>query len=78
MAHLSGGGSPHRRRRCVVWIGRGRDESATAGDHHPRLGGAVAIWGFLGVVPVVRVGVLDEAGAFVEVGASLSLPAIRW
>ncbi|MBL8627244.1 MAG: hypothetical protein JNK64_38490 [Myxococcales bacterium] len=51
---------------------------ALAGDHHPRLGGAVAIWGFLGVVPVVRVGVLDEAGAFVEVGASLSLPAIRW
>ena len=51
---------------------------ALAGDRHPRLGGAIAAWGFLGVAPVVRVGVLDEAGLFVELGASLALPAIRW
>lgn len=51
---------------------------ALAGDHHPRVGGAIAAWAFLGITPVVRVGVLDEGGAFVELGASLSLPAIRW
>ncbi|MBK9033364.1 MAG: hypothetical protein IPL61_19180 [Myxococcales bacterium] len=48
------------------------------GDHHPRPGGTVAIWAFAGVTPVVRVGALEEAGVFVEVGASLALPALRW
>ena len=45
---------------------------------HPRLGGAVAVWGFAGITPVVRVGVLNDTGAFVEIGASLGLPALRW
>ncbi|MEZ4400534.1 MAG: hypothetical protein R3B06_10975 [Kofleriaceae bacterium] len=46
--------------------------------HHPRGGGAVALWGFAGIQPVVRVGWLDGPGAFVEVGVSLAVPAWRW
>lgn len=47
-------------------------------DHHPRLGASVAAWAFAGLTPMVRVGFLDEAGAFVELGAHLTLPALRW
>jgi hypothetical protein len=46
-------------------------------QHHPRLGAAVTVWGFTGVTPTIRIGALQQAGAFVELGVSLSLPAIR-
>ena len=49
-----------------------------ADDHHPRPGGSIAVWGFAGVVPMVRVGAVAEAGVVVELGVSLALPALRW
>jgi hypothetical protein len=45
---------------------------------HPRAGVTGAAWLFAGVVPYVRAGTFDEAGAFVEVGLALALPVARW
>lgn len=46
--------------------------------HHPRVGGQATIWCFAGVVPYARLGVLEASGSFVEVGISLSVPALRF
>lgn len=45
---------------------------------HPRFGAQASIWCFAGVVPYARLGVLDASGSFVEVGVSLSIPALRF
>jgi hypothetical protein len=47
-------------------------------DHHPKIGMSGTIWVFAGVVPYVRLGVIDAAGGFLEAGVQLSLPAWRW
>jgi hypothetical protein len=47
-------------------------------DHHPRWGASVALWAFVGLTPMIRLGALDERGVFVEVGAHLTLPVRRW
>lgn len=44
---------------------------------HPRLGGSVGVWAFFGVVPYARVGIVDELGAFAEVGLHIALPVLR-
>jgi hypothetical protein len=44
---------------------------------HPRLGGAVGVWAFLGPTPYVRAGVVEEVGGFVEIGLHLTLPVFR-
>lgn len=46
-------------------------------ERHPRFGGSVGIWSFLGVTPFARVGFVDELGGFAEVGLQIALPAIR-
>jgi hypothetical protein len=45
---------------------------------HPKIGGSGSIWMFAGVVPYVRLGVVNAAGEFLEAGVQLSLPALRW
>jgi hypothetical protein len=45
--------------------------------HHPRIGGSVAIWCYAGVVPYVRVGVIDSSGGFIEAGLEIPLPVWR-
>jgi hypothetical protein len=45
--------------------------------HHPRIGATGSIWCFAGVVPYVRVGVIEASGAFVEAGISIPLPVWR-
>lgn len=45
---------------------------------HPRLGMQGSIWCFAGVVPYARLGVLESSGSFVELGVSVSLPALRF
>jgi hypothetical protein len=45
---------------------------------HPKIGGSGSIWVFAGVVPYVRLGVVNAAGEFLEAGVQLSLPALRW
>lgn len=45
---------------------------------HARLGVGGTVWLFSGIVPYVRAGWLDEAGAFVEAGIAVELPVVRW
>jgi hypothetical protein len=45
---------------------------------HPRLGGSVGIWAFLGVTPYVRAGTVSEMGGFVEIGVHIALPVLRF
>jgi hypothetical protein len=45
---------------------------------HPRLGAAVGAWAFAGVTPYVRVGAVEQLGAFVELGLHIALPVYRW
>lgn len=44
---------------------------------HPRLGGSVGLWAFLGVTPFVRTGMVSELGGFVEIGVHVALPVLR-
>lgn len=44
---------------------------------HPRLGGSVGLWAFVGVTPFVRTGMVSELGSFVEVGIHIALPVLR-
>lgn len=44
---------------------------------HPRWGGSVGVWAFLGVTPFVRIGTIDELGGFIEVGLHIALPIVR-
>lgn len=44
---------------------------------HPRFGGSLGIWGFLGVTPYLKAGAVQELGGFVEAGVHIALPVIR-
>ncbi len=44
---------------------------------HPRVGGSVGIWGFAGITPFARVGMLESIGTFAELGIHIALPALR-
>jgi hypothetical protein len=46
-------------------------------SEHPRAGASVGVWAFVGVTPFVRVGVVSESGAFVELGIHVALPVFR-
>lgn len=48
-----------------------------AGLAHPRYGGSIGVWGFAGLTPFARAGVVQELGAFVEVGVHFALPVFR-
>ena len=45
--------------------------------NHPRLGASAGVWGFFGVTPFVRVGTVEQLGAFAEIGVHIALPVIR-
>lgn len=44
---------------------------------HPRLGGSIGVWAFVGVTPFARVGYVDELGGFAEIGLHIALPVLR-
>jgi hypothetical protein len=44
---------------------------------HPRFGASVGVWAFFGVAPYARIGIVDELGAFAEVGLHIALPVLR-
>ena len=44
---------------------------------HPRIGGSIGVWAFFGITPFARVGVVEELGAFVDVGIHIALPVYR-
>ena len=67
------------RRSLPSMIGVSIGPMIEVGDlHHPRIGVSGSIWLFAGVVPYLRMGVVDAAGGFLEAGLQLSLPALRW
>jgi hypothetical protein len=44
---------------------------------HPRLGASIGAWGFAGITPFARVGVVSNLGMFVELGVHIALPVLR-
>ncbi|MFT3691524.1 MAG: hypothetical protein QM831_00165 [Kofleriaceae bacterium] len=44
---------------------------------HPKVGGSVGLWGFVGIAPYVRAGAVQTLGSFVEIGIHIALPVIR-
>jgi hypothetical protein len=44
---------------------------------HPRLGGSVGLWAFVGVTPFVRAGMVSDLGGFFEIGIHIALPVLR-
>jgi len=44
---------------------------------HPRLGGTIGVWGFLGITPFARVGGVRDLGMFAEIGIHIALPVLR-
>ena len=44
----------------------------------PRWGAQGSLWIFAAVLPTFRVGAIEGAGTFVEVGIRIALPALRW
>ncbi len=44
---------------------------------HPRLGGSLGFWAFVGVTPFVRAGMVSDLGGFVEIGLHIALPVLR-
>lgn len=67
------------RRLGGVLIGASVGPAVELGSlEHPRAGVTGAAWVFAGVVPYVRGGTFQEAGAFVEVGVAIALPVWRW
>lgn len=45
--------------------------------NHPRLGGGIGVWAFVGITPFARVGVIQELGGFAEIGVHIALPVFR-
>lgn len=45
-------------------------------NHHPRLGASMRIWGFVGIAPYARLGVVGSS-AFLELGMQIPLPVLR-
>lgn len=67
-------------RRGTGWMAGGSagallELSPTA---RPKLGGAVGVWAFVGVVPFLRIGAMEGRGAFAELGVEIALPVLRW
>ncbi|HVV83152.1 MAG TPA: hypothetical protein VHE35_08725 [Kofleriaceae bacterium] len=46
--------------------------------HHPWAGAQASAWLWAGISPYVRVGTVQDAGGYVELGVQVSLPAHRW
>lgn len=44
---------------------------------HPRVGGSAGLWGFMGVTPFARIGVVETLGTFAEIGVHVALPVFR-
>lgn len=44
---------------------------------HPKVGGSVGLWAFVGVTPYARIGTVDTLGTFVEIGVHIALPVLR-
>ena len=44
---------------------------------HPRFGGSVGLWAFVGVTPFARVGAVEDLGTFAEIGVHIALPVYR-
>lgn len=45
---------------------------------HARWGGHASLWVFAGVIPFVRIGVVQKSGLYVDFGVKVALPALRF
>ena len=43
----------------------------------PHVGGSLGVWGFAGVTPYARLGIVDGLGRFAEIGVHIALPVLR-
>lgn len=43
-----------------------------------RVGGHVALWGFAGPLPYVRISVVEQRGIALEAGLAIAFPTARW
>lgn len=44
---------------------------------HPRIGGSIGVWSFLGVTPFARLGTVQDLGMFGEIGLHIALPIFK-
>jgi hypothetical protein len=44
----------------------------------PRWGGQVTLWALAGVMPYLRLGAVQQGGAFVDLGVRIAFPVVRW
>jgi hypothetical protein len=44
---------------------------------HPRIGGSIGVWAFLGITPFARLGTVQDLGMFGEVGIHIALPVFK-
>jgi hypothetical protein len=44
---------------------------------HPKVGGSVGAWMFLGITPFARFGTVQDLGMFGEIGVHIALPVLR-
>ncbi|MBA2542412.1 MAG: hypothetical protein H0V17_22415 [Deltaproteobacteria bacterium] len=44
---------------------------------HPRLGGSIGVWTFIGITPFARLGTVQDLGMFGEVGVHIALPVFK-
>lgn len=49
---------------------------ALSDDRHPQFGGSIRIWGYAGIAPYARFGVVGSS-AFMEIGIHFPLPVLR-
>lgn len=47
-------------------------------ERPPRWGAQGSLWVFAGVIPYLRIGAVQDTGAFFEAGIRISLPTLRW
>ncbi len=67
------------RRLLGPMLGLGLGPAIELGDrHHPRLGGQASAWLYAGISPYLRLGVVADTGAYLELGVQVSLPVRRW
>ncbi len=71
---VGGGGQPGR--GILVGLSAG-PLVELAPTEHPRMGGSVGMWAFVGITPYARIGAASEIGAFAEIGVHLMLPVLR-
>ncbi|HWN67773.1 MAG TPA: hypothetical protein VNM90_09030 [Haliangium sp.] len=65
-------------RLAGIHVGLGAGGGVEVDAVQGRGAGHATVWIFTGVVPYARVGVVEEVGAFAEIGLKIGLPAVEF